>query len=403
MQKYLEGYIPKIMIIDDVEQNIQMLAILLQDNNYEIEAATNAKEALKQLEKIHPDLILLDIMMPDINGFSFAKIIKNNPDLSDIPIIFLTASAVEEDILHGFEVGGVDYITKPFNKKELLARVKTHIDLKLSKEVISRKMAEISKINAQLEDSKQEIERYYRLLNNEIIIAADYVYSLLPNKITNDIVETDWIFLPSQKLGGDSFGYNWIDEDNFAIYFLDVSGHGVASALQSVSVLNMLRFRTLPDIDFHIPEKVFDELNKAFPIQKHNFLFFTIFYALFNKKTRKMKYSGAGNPPVFLTNGSSPILSLESQNILIGTDENAIFTSAEIDIPEHSTLYIYSDGITDPSSFDLQNWNEDKLLDFFLKNANNENMMQDLIDFLKNISKDHTLKDDISILKVKFN
>lgn len=403
MQRYLNDYMPKIMIIDDVEKNIQTLAIFLQDNKYEIEVATNAKDALLQLKKIRPDLILLDIMMPEIDGFSLAKIIKNNPELSDIPIIFLTARATEEDILRGFEVGGVDYITKPFNRNELLARVKTQIDLKLSKQVISQKMEVISKINEQLEESKQEIERYYRLLNNEIIIAADYVYSLLPNKIKNDVVETDWVFLPSQKLGGDSFGYNWLDEDNFAIYFLDVSGHGVASALQSVSVLNMLRFRTLPDIDFHIPEKVFTELNKAFPIQKHNFLFFTIFYALYNKKTRKLKYAGAGNPPVFLTHGNQALASLESQNILIGTDENAKFTSEEIDVPKHSTLFIYSDGLTDPNTFDLQNWNEDMLLNFILKNSNSKNIMNDLIDYMKTMSKNSILKDDVSILKVKFN
>lgn len=403
MQRYLDDYIPKIMIIDDVVQNIQTLGLLLQNNNYEIEAATSAEDALIQLKTIHPDLILLDIMMPDIDGFSLATFIKSNPDLVDIPIIFLTARATEEDILRGFEVGGVDYITKPYNHKELLARVKTHIDLKLSKQVIFQKIDQISKINEQLEESKQEIERYYRLLNNEILIAADYIYSLLPNKIQNDLVETDWTFLPSQKLGGDSFGYNWLDDDNFAIYFLDVSGHGVASALQSVSVLNMLRFKTLPDVDFHFPEKVFLELNKAFPIQKHNFLFFTIFYAIYNKKKRKLKFAGAGNPPVFLTNENHLLTSIESQNILIGTDERASFSSGEVDIPKNSTLYIYSDGITDPNTFDLQKWNEDYLLEYLLKNYENKNLLNDLIEILKNMSKESTLKDDISILKVKFN
>ena len=403
MQRYLNGYVPKIMIIDDVEQNTQALELLLQNNNYEIETATNTKDALHLLERTPPDLILLDIVMPDTDGFSLAKLIKSSPLLTDIPIIFITGKATEDNIIRSFEVGGVDIITKPFNSKELLARVKTHIDLKLSKQVISQKMEQISKINDQLEESKQEIERYYRLLNNEILIAADYIYSLLPNKIKNDIVETDWAFLPSQKLGGDSFGYNWLDEDNFAIYFIDVSGHGVASALQSVSVLNMLRFCTLPDIDFHFPEKVFNALNKAFPIQKHNFLFFTIFYAIYNKKKRKLRYAGAGTPPVFLTNGNKSLSNLESQNILIGTDEKAQFISSEIDIPKHSTLYLYSDGITDPNTFDLQNWNEDNLLDYFLMNSENNNIMNNLIDFLKNMSKESTLKDDISILKVKFN
>ncbi len=403
MQKSLEGSKPKIMIIDDVDQNLKALANILEKNSYDIFIAQSSAEALQSFKIFRPDLILLNIMLHEIDGFTLAELIKSNPDLSNIPIIFLISSPTEKIISHTFEVGAVDYIKIPFNSKELLTRIKTQIDLNLSKDQIAQKIDQISKMNEKLEETKQDIERYYRLLNNEIIIAADYIYSLLPNKIQNDIIETDWVFLPSQKLGGDSFGYNWLDEDNFAIYFLDVSGHGVASALQSVSVLNMLRFRTLPDIDFHSPEKVFDELNKAFPIQKHNFLFFTIFYAVFNKKTRQLKYSGAGSPPVFLTSGNQALATLESQNILIGTDEKAKFVSEQIYVPSHSTLYIYSDGITDPGTFDLQYWNEEKLLDFLLKNADNKNLMDYLINYLKNLSKDSTLKDDISILKVKFN
>jgi len=394
---------PKIMIIDDVEQNFRALANTLKNDSYDIIIAQSSTEALQSLKMFCPDLILLNIMLHEIDGFSLAELIKSNPNLSNIPIIFLVPSPTDKIISHTFEAGAVDYIKIPFNDRELLARIKTQIDLNFSKKEISQKIDQISKMNEKLEETKQDIERYYRLLNNEIIIAADYIYSLLPNKIQNDIIETDWAFLPSQKLGGDSFGYNWLDEDNFDIYFLDVPGHGVPSALQSVSVLNMLRFRTLPEIDFHSPEKVFNELNKAFPIQKHNFLFFTIFYAVFNKKTRQLKYSGAGCPPVFLTSGNQVLATLESQNILIGTDENAKFVSEEIYIQPHSNLYIYSDGITDSSTFDLQYWNEEKLLEFFLKNAENKNLMNDLIDYLKNISKNSILKDDVSILKVKFN
>jgi len=125
-----------------------------------------------------PDLILLNIMLHEIDGFSLAELIKSNPNLSNIPIIFLVPSPTDKIISHTFEAGAVDYIKIPFNDRELLARIKTQIDLNFSKKEISQKIDQISKMNEKLEETKQDIERYYRLLNNEIIIAADYIYSL---------------------------------------------------------------------------------------------------------------------------------------------------------------------------------------------------------------------------------
>lgn len=402
MQKYLSGYKPKILIIDDLEDNIRVLGILLQNNGYQIEAATSAKIALEQLKKIKPDLILLDIMMPEIDGYALCKILKNEENTSEIPVIFVTARNDEEALLKSFEAGGVDFISKPFNPRELIVRVKTHLDLKLSKEIISSKVQEISQINRQLSESKEEIERAYRLMHNEIISASEYVHSVLPKKIKNEIIETDWLFAPSQSLGGDSFGYHWIDEDNLAIYLLDVSGHGVAAALQSVSVLNILRFSTLPDVDFRNPSGVFTELNSVFPIQKHNYLFFTIFYAVYNKRTRILKYSGAGHPAPFLISGSNSTDLLNSQNILIGTSDNVEFVHDEIFIPSDSCLIIYSDGLLDAYTFDISKWNEKSLQLYFEKSIKSHSQIGEIKDFLIKISTHQVLKDDISILKIHF-
>ena len=125
-----------ILIVDDVPQNLQVLRSTLQKSNYRIAAANNGEVALRYLQKNTPDLILLDVMMPVINGFEVCKQIKAQDHLKDIPVIFLTARTEKEDVVKGFEAGGVDYITKPFNMSELISRVKTHISLKNARDTI---------------------------------------------------------------------------------------------------------------------------------------------------------------------------------------------------------------------------------------------------------------------------
>lgn len=388
------------MIIDDIEDNIHLLGNILEYQGFRIEASTRASNALMQLDYFTPDIILLDYMMPEIDGIQFLKIIKNNPRLKDVPVIFVTARNDEEAILNGFEAGAVDFITKPFNSRELIARINNHLELKFSKQIINLKIKEITEINKKLEISKEEIEHYYRKLQNEIMSAADYVYSLLPQRLDTAKIQTDWYFKPSQNLGGDSFGYHWIDDNNFAIYFLDVSGHGVASALESVSVLNMLRFSTLPNVDFTNPSEVFAELNKAFPIQQHNFLFFTIFYAVFNIQTRELRYAGAGHPPALLfSNGDCKYL--YSENIIIGTQENAKFSFETIKLPYEFDLIIYSDGLIDPHTFDVNTWDENALGSFIKLNLYSDNLLNKIINHLEEIRISNTFKDDVSILKIK--
>ncbi len=120
---------PFILIVDDVPKNLQVLGNILNSKGYHFTPATNGKQALKIIEKRHPDLILLDIMMPEMDGYEVCEILKNSPITKDIPVIFLTARTETEDIIRGFELGGVDYITKPFSSTELLARIRTHLEI----------------------------------------------------------------------------------------------------------------------------------------------------------------------------------------------------------------------------------------------------------------------------------
>jgi two-component system sensor histidine kinase/response regulator len=137
-----------ILVVDDSIQNLKLLGNMLKDWNYQIAMAKDGYEAIKLIPKVRPSLILLDIMMPDIDGYEVCERLKKSDESKDIPIIFLTAKTSNESIVKGFEVGGVDYVTKPFNKDELLMRIRTHLELKASHDKIHRQAEELEKINA---------------------------------------------------------------------------------------------------------------------------------------------------------------------------------------------------------------------------------------------------------------
>ena len=154
-----------ILIVDDVVDNIQVAMNILKEDNYNFSFAKNGKDALTLLHENHFDLVLLDVMMPEIDGFEVCRKIKEDENLNSIPVIFLTAKVDTDSIVKGFEVGGVDYITKPFHPSELLARVRTHLELHRAKEILKAnnislqvKMENVKKrVMTELEASQKEM------------------------------------------------------------------------------------------------------------------------------------------------------------------------------------------------------------------------------------------------------
>ena len=157
-----------ILLVDDNFTNIELLKTLLQKDGYEIAYAPNGEDALKVVPKLKPNLILLDIMMPGIDGFETCKKLKDNEQFRDIPVIFISAKSTPKDIVRGFEVGGVDYITKPFNLKEVLARVRTQLQLQ-SLMIQKEKSEEKAKAFAQeLERSNRALEEFDHLASHDL-------------------------------------------------------------------------------------------------------------------------------------------------------------------------------------------------------------------------------------------
>jgi len=166
---------PKILVVDDSAFEIQLVDYILQENNYQAFLANNGYEALGILENLTPDLILLDIMLPDINGFEVCKKIKGNENLKDIPVIFFTSLSNVEDIVKGFEAGGVDYVTKPFNTDELLVRIKNHLDLINSKRKIELQTRELTQANSLKDKMFSVISHDLRSPISSIKLALDFI------------------------------------------------------------------------------------------------------------------------------------------------------------------------------------------------------------------------------------
>ena len=153
-----------IYIVDDIQENIQVLGKILMGKGYNIQVARDGNQLFKGIQKIKPDLILLDISMPEMDGYEVCELLKKNDATKDIPVIFLTARTEKEDIVKGLKNGGVDYITKPFHTEELLARVNTHLELKIARDTILQQKEELEQKNHELEKAIAEIKQLSGLL-----------------------------------------------------------------------------------------------------------------------------------------------------------------------------------------------------------------------------------------------
>jgi serine phosphatase RsbU (regulator of sigma subunit) len=210
--------------------------------------------------------------------------------------------------------------------------------------------------------SRQEVEMAERQ-DADLKKAVTYVRSLLPQPLKQGPVLIEWTYIPSEKLGGDAFGYHWVSDNLLGIYLLDVCGHGTASALHGTSVINVMRKQTLPGADFRDPAPVFKALNDSFQMEEHSGLYFTMWYSLYDTQTRKLRFGSAGHPPaLLLTHGGTESQRLKTPNLPIGMVPGAPFRSAEMEIPPGSRLYLYSDGAFEIVTREGEEWSLEEFL-----------------------------------------
>lgn len=386
-----------VLLVDDQAMIGEVVRRMLADEtDIEFHACKDATQALETALRIRPTVILQDLVMPDIDGLTLVKAYREEEATREVPLIVLSMKEDPAVKAEAFAEGANDYVVKLPDKLELIARIRYH-----SKGYIAQ---------LQRNEAYRALEESQKRLAQDVRRAERYVLSLLPEKLKKGPIRADWRFVPSAELGGDSFGYHWLDDDYFAFYLLDVSGHGVGAALLSVSAMNALRSQALPNTDFRKPDQVLFALNNAFQMDQQNGLYFTIWYGVFHKPSRRIDYSGGGHPPALLIEGASAadasLQILDSKGPMIGAMTDMEYESGEITIGDYAKLYMYSDGAYEIELPDETMWPFDDFLAYMSQGPfdDPENSKLDaLIAHDRGLMGRDEFADDLSIVELTFS
>ena len=403
------GQPASILVVDDTPANLQVLAGMLKDRGYKVRPVPSGKLALLAAERDPPDLILLDINMPEMNGYEVCEHLKAADSLQGIPVIFISALTEPLDKVKAFAIGGVDYLTKPFQMEELHARVETHLKLR-------RLQIELEEANARLAKANDRMSR-------DLKAAAKIQETFLPREVpTIPGTEFAWCYRPCDELAGDGLNIIPLGEGRVGIYILDVSGHGVASALLSVTMSRLLSPPSEPSsiliregdvgagsgdprrtgFDITPPAEVAACLNRLFPFDLATGQFATLVYGILNAATGEFRYVSAGHPgPVHLPSGADPVF-LESHGFPIGLADDA-YEERSISLGVGDRLYLYSDGIPEAIDPAGKLFGNARLLEA-IERGRAEPLKEGVATFLEEVARWHGSErpqDDISILAVE--
>lgn len=247
--------------------------------------------------------------------------------------------------------------------------------------------------------TSKELTKLNNQLEGELKQAAEYIESLLPLKL-DEKVKTDWKFIPSAHLGGDSFGYSFLDENHFALYLIDVSGHGVGAALLSTSVLNILKSKSLPNTDFYNPAEVLNNLNRSFNMEEHGDKYFALWYGVLDLKTYELVCASAFHPPAIgITNGQS--IKYGKKEMMIGAFEDYNYENAFYQLSKGESIFLFSDGCFEIES-EISNFEFDDFVSV-IKSAKDtsEQPLDDVYSSLISLKKSENFEDDFSMINIK--
>jgi len=331
----------RILIADDTPVNLKILSSILTAQGYTPLPATNGQETLDVARRELPDLILLDIMMPGMDGYAVCAELKSDPALAEIPVIFLSALQQTADKVKGLELGAVDYVAKPFDRAEVLARINTQLRLRQ----LTRSLLQA---NAELQERQGRLEEDLRA-------AADIQRALLPREgLSLPGVSLAWRFAPCDTVGGDLFGALVLDERSLGFYILDVSGHGVPSAMLTVSAAQSLAqgggivCRREPGSLLAravSPTEVLSALDREYPFERFE-RYFTISYLVLEVAAGTLRYSSAAHPAPLLVRPDGTLRELSEGGPILGAGLGpAAFEEGQRQLQAGERVFLYTDGI----------------------------------------------------------
>ncbi|CAM4455547.1 PP2C family protein-serine/threonine phosphatase [Paenibacillus tarimensis] len=332
----------RIMIVDDNPMNVTVVQEMLKRAGYrDVHSAPSGMELFRLLGLNEEgqeadwqpsgdpgyDLILLDMMMPRVDGIAACRAIKQIERLRDIPIIMVTAIGDSKKLAEALDAGAIDYVTKPINKIELLARIRVALRLKEEK------------------DWHKERDRRLR---EELQLAREVQTAALPLPIISDDIEIGALYCPSEELAGDLYAWYRIDEHRYGVAVIDAMGHGISSSLVCMFIASILKDAMVHIVD---PKHVIEELNRrALQLQFADQLihyYYTGIYLLVDLKQGKVEYVNAGHPPGLLIRQDGTTERLEGGSPAIGLFDDMEVTKQSVSIDEGDRLLLVTDGLID--------------------------------------------------------
>jgi phosphoserine phosphatase RsbU/P len=342
----------------------------------------STSQIIEKALKIKPTVIIQDIALIGGNGFELIKRFRAHPSTRDVPIIVFADQEDKKNKIDSFRAGGNDYLIKIPDPYELVARLRYHSENYI-------RFLERNEAYRQLKETGQA-------LHNDLIEAAAYVYSLLPEP-SNEGVNADWVFIPSAYLGGDTFDYYYPEEDLFVFCIVDVCGHGVGSALLSLSILNYIRsISYTPNL---MLGDVLDHLNQVFPMEKNNNMFFSVFGGVYNMKTRELQYTSGGHPPGIVIRNKKAI-ELTINQIMVGVDSDAKYQSHTVVLEENDILYIFSDGVYEVENQEGVQLGLKRFVSFLI-DLKPEDSLDDLVESIRAWTGENLFEDDFSLIRIR--
>jgi serine phosphatase RsbU (regulator of sigma subunit) len=331
-----------ILIVDDTPANLRLLSQMLAEQGYRVRPAPDGPLALAAARAEPPDLILLDIRMPEMNGYEVGERLKADIRTRGIPIIFISALDATEDKVRAFTVGGVDYVTKPFQVEEVLARVETHLALR--------------RLQKRLQHANRKMER-------ELALAGEVQASFLPRQLP-DIPgwQLSVTLNPARETSGDFYDVNLLPNGLLGILVADVVDKGAGAAL--FMALSSTLIRTYAVEYPTQPALVLDAVNRRILRDTDANQFVTVFYGILDPAAGTLVYCNAGHCPPYLVSAQNgqDIKRLIRTGVPLGIFEDETWEQDAVQIGPGDVLVLYTDGITEAQNAQGASFGEDRLL-----------------------------------------
>jgi len=329
----------RILIVDDAKPNIDILVEALK-NDYKLSVALSGEMALQVAAKMPPDLVLLDIMMPGLDGYEVCRRFRKTPEMADVPVIFLSSLDEAQKKAQGFEAGANDYVTKPFEALEVQARVRSLLKAKAYSDSVKEQLAA------------------------DLRVAHDIQMGMIPQDFTRLEkgfgVELAAVLEPTREVGGDLYCAFAADSERLVLVMGDVSGKGIPASLFMVRASTLVR---LLGRQIREPERILATLNDELEADNPSGMFVTVICVIYERATRRLTLSNGGQcRPVLLRRGQPPAWAFPKLGTALGLEPGMDFEQSAMTLEPGDTLVLYTDGVTEAFNAQDECYGDDRLL-----------------------------------------